>query len=369
MIVQAAIIHPGEKEFRLERARLDEPRADEILVRMLATGICHTDLKALEPTSIVPRPVVLGHEGAGIVERIGSGVTDFTIGDHVVMTVNSCGQCRSCREHEPAYCADLGPRNFGGRRTDGSSPLSRGDGGSAQLFGNFFGQSSFGTHAISNIRNTVKVPKRLPLKSLAPLGCGIQTGAGSVLNVFKPRIGQSLVVFGTGAVGLSAILAARLMPTRPIIAVDLLPERRKLALELGADHALDPQTEDVAQAIRDLTDGGADFTLDTTGNAQVIQQAFASLAPRGTCGVLATPIHQKEIAFAISHFVMGGRQLQGIIQGGSDPKNFIPQMIALHEQGRFPFDRLITYYSFAEINRACADAASGAAIKPVLLFD
>ncbi|HEY0648726.1 NAD(P)-dependent alcohol dehydrogenase, partial [Phenylobacterium sp.] len=275
MQITAAVVRSRSGPFGLETVEIEAPRAGEVLVRVVATGVCHTDMVMRDQDLPTPQPVILGHEGAGVVERVGAGVTKVAPGDHVVMTFNSCGGCPSCRDHAPTYCHEFFPRNFVGVRPDGSTGLSK-DG--ETIYANIFGQSSFATYALCHERNAVKVPKDAPLEILGPLGCGVMTGAGAVMNALKVEAGRSLVVFGAGAVGLSALLAAEAAGAGPIIVVDINSARLELALELGADHALDSRAGPVVDRIREITGVGADYTLDTTANLAVMRQAVDALA-------------------------------------------------------------------------------------------
>ncbi|MBS7700459.1 MULTISPECIES: NAD(P)-dependent alcohol dehydrogenase [unclassified Chelatococcus] len=362
MRIEAAIAYPETERFVLASVELEEPRETEVMVRLVATGICHTDLKMLHTPGTVPRPIVLGHEGAGIVAKVGSGVTKVKPGDHVVMSINSCGHCGNCRQSMPSYCEDLFARNFSGTRPDGTTALAR---EGEHLYSHFFGQSSLATYCIATERNVIPVPHDLPLETLAPLGCGIQTGAGAILNVLKPQPGSSIAIAGTGPVGLSAIMAAKLSGATTIVAVDTRDSRLEMAREMGATHAVNPVGQDLTAAIR-AASGPTDWALDTTGNVDVVNGLVAALNPRGTCGVVsngrsATPINFHPLIF-------GGRSITGIAQGGADPESFIPRMIALHREGKFPFDRMITRYAFRDLNKACDDAMSGEVLKPVVIF-
>jgi aryl-alcohol dehydrogenase len=310
-----------------------------------------------------PLPGVLGHEGSGIVEEVGANVTNVTRGDHVVMTFMSCGQCRQCQRGETAYCSDFFMLNVGGMRKDGSTGTSDAQGHA--LHDHFFGQSSFGTHAVAHSRNVIKVPKDVPLEILGPLGCGIQTGAGAVLNALAVGAGDSVAVFGVGGVGLSAVMAARAAGATTIIALDVLPSRLKLALELGATHIVNSSKEDAVEAVRKIC-GGVDYSLDTSGKPTVLRQAIDALGIRGTCGIVGAPPLGTEASLDINSLMIPGRSIRGICEGDSLAAVFIPQLIELHRQGRFPFDRLIKFYEFDEINAAIDDAAKGVTIKPVL---
>jgi len=362
MQIKAAIFRDKSGHASVETLDLEEPRDDEILVRMVAVGVCHTDIK-VSLGDLSPRPIVLGHEGAGVVERVGGRVSKVAPGDHVVMTYDYCGRCPSCQVNARTYCDEVGPLSFGGFRPDGTTPLTQ---NGTPVAGRFFGQSSFATLALAYERNVVKVPKDVPLGLLGPLGCGLQTGAGAVINALKVGLGQSVAVFGTGSVGLSAIMAARVVGATRIIAIDVQPARLKAAGELGATDVINARNEDALEAIRSIVPRGVDFALDTTAITPVIQQAVNSLAPLGTAGFVASP--QELVGIHIRHLMLGGRKLRGIVEGESIPDIFIPALIALYQQGRFPIDRLVTYYPFERINDAIHDSESGAAIKPVLTF-
>lgn len=366
MRIQAAVLRGTEPVLTIEDVDLSPPAADEILVRLVATGVCHTDIKAARQGLPVPRPIVLGHEGAGIVEAVGSSVRKLRAGDPVVMTIDSCGLCPSCTRDKPAYCYEVGPRNFSGTRPDGSSPLSR---EGEFIHANFFGQSSFATYAIAHERNAVKVREDILLDLLGPLGCGIQTGAGAVFNSLKVQAGESIAVFGTGAVGLSSIMAARVAGAGRIIAIDISQARLDLAHELGATDIINGAQVDAQQAIMDLTAHGVDYALDTTASSKVIRQAFGSLAPLGVCGVMASAHPTQEVLFPVLDLMRGGRTVRGIIEGDTVPDLLIPQLVELHAQGLFPFERLVTFYPFERINDALRDGEAGAVIKPIVRFD
>lgn len=364
MKITAAVTRATKSPMSLETIDIEPPRDDEILVRLVATGICHTDLAMRDQVFPVPQPIVLGHEGAGIVERIGKSVTRVAPGDPVVMSYNSCGRCPSCADHQANYCHDFFAYNFAGSRPDGTSPLSKGD---QTIHGNFFGQSSFAAYALCHERNIVKVRDDAPLESLGPLACGVQTGAGAVINSFKMGIGQSIAVFGTGSVGLSAIMAAKLIGAGTIIAIDLIGQRLELARELGATHAIDAGKEkNLAEAVIGMTGAGVDYSFESTGVMTVLRQAVESLAPRGVCGFVGASPVGSELSIDVTHLMTAGRSIRGIVEGDTTPEVFIPALIDLHMQGRFPFDKLITYYPFEKINDAIDDAESGKTIKPVV---
>ncbi|HUY04465.1 MAG TPA: NAD(P)-dependent alcohol dehydrogenase [Rhodocyclaceae bacterium] len=363
MQITAAVAREKGGDFSLETLHLEAPREGEVLVRVVATGVCHTDMVVRDGHLLTPMPVVLGHEGSGIVEQVGAGVTKVAPGDSVVMTFNSCGHCPSCNEHEPAYCHEFFPRNFFAARADGSSALSR-DG--EVIHGNFFGQSSFASHAICHQQNVVKVPNDVDLALLGPLACGVQTGAGAVINALRLKPGKSFAVFGAGSVGLSALMAAKAEGASIIVAIDTNDERLAFAKTVGATHCFNPTCDDVTTALIALTGYGIDYVLDTTGIPAVMRNAVGSLAPRGTCGILGASPMGTELTLDEVHFMSGGRRLIGIVEGSANPDEFIPRLIDMYRQGNFPFDRMVRFYPFTEINAAVHDSEKGKTIKPIV---
>jgi aryl-alcohol dehydrogenase len=343
MQIKAAISREKGAALSLEKLDIEDPRDSEVLVRVVATGVCHTDIVVRDGMLPTPQPVVLGHEGAGIVEKVGKAVTKVAPGDHVVMTFNSCGHCPSCE--------------------DGTSGLSQ---NGKLVHGNFFGQSSFASHALCHQRNVVKVPKDVNLELMGPLACGIQTGAGAVLNALQVSAGKTFAVFGTGSVGLSAVMAAKVAGAKIIVAVDTNDERLAFAKTVGATHTINPKQMNATETLMGITGIGLDFALDTTGIASVIRDAVMSLANRGTCGILGASPMGSEIKLDEVHFMSGGRRLMGIVEGSSDPDTFIPQLVELHRKGQFPFDRMVRFYSFDQINEAIHDSETGKSIKPIL---
>ncbi|MBI4790537.1 MAG: NAD(P)-dependent alcohol dehydrogenase [Chloroflexi bacterium] len=363
MEINAAVIFETSGKFSLERLQLSEPNDDEVVVRIAGAGICHTDLGARDGhMPIPPPPSVFGHEGAGVVERVGARVTKVKPGDHVVLTFNSCGACPPCKAGKPSYCVNLFLHNFHGARPDGSTTLRRGD---QVIHGNFFTQSSFADYALANERNVVKVRNDVPLEILGPLGCGVQTGAGAVMNTLHPRPGSSIAIFGVGTVGLSALLGAVVCGCTTIIAVDVHPDRLKTARELGATHTVNASETDPVQQILDITGGGAEFVLECVGNPRVLRQAVDCLPRLGVCGLLGVVAPGTEVALDMDK-IMNGRTVRGIIEGDSIPDLFIPKLVDLYCQGRFPFDRLVKFYPFDEINHAVEEMEKGRVIKPIL---
>lgn len=362
----AAVVKELHAPFEIEELTIDEPRADEVQVRMVAVGVCHTDMAVRDGWIPTTFPIVLGHEGAGIVEKVGESVHHLTKGDHVVLSYAACGTCVECRNGEPAFCDNSYAQNFAGGRADGSRSLT--DAAGTSVNSHYFGQSSFASLANVAVSSVAKVPNDLPLDLLAPLGCGIQTGAGTVLNVLKPRSASSLVVYGAGAVGMAAIMAARVARVRTIIAVDVVDERLELALELGATDTVNPRTVDAAAAIANITGSGVNYAIDTTGNAAVVDGMLQSLAHRGHAILLAAANPEARTPLNLSLAVAMAIRITCVVEGGAVPQLFIDSLIELYRAGEFPFDKLIRHYPFAEISRAFSESESGFAVKPVLTF-
>ncbi|CAM5208733.1 S-(hydroxymethyl)glutathione dehydrogenase/class III alcohol dehydrogenase [Oligella ureolytica] len=359
MNIQAAVTHGQGEPFKLESVQLADPKFDEIRVRIVATGVCHTDVVARD-LGIAPYPIVLGHEGSGVVDAVGAGVSNLQIGDHVVLSFAHCGRCGHCLTGHPTVCDTFNDLNFGGNMDDGSQRLAQGE----QSLATFFGQSSFATYAIVRSSNAVKVDSDVDLTLLGPLGCGIQTGAGTILNRLRPEFGSSVVVYGAGAVGLSAVMAAKIVGCQHIIAVDVHADRLALAKELGATHTFNGKEMDVVEQVKKLTGGGSHYAVETTGAPQVVKQSLNALRPLGICAIVGiTP----EVNLDIHNDLMAeGKSMIGVIEGDSIPRVFIPQLVAYYKAGQFPFDRLIKFYEFEQINQAFEDSASGMTIKPVL---
>ena len=330
--ITAAVAEMAGAPLTLRTLQLDALRTDEVLVRMVACGICQTDAHVRDQHIPVPLPAVLGHEGAGIVEAVGSGVSELTPGDHVVMSYRACGACRPCRMGAVYYCDHILGLNFSGRRADGSHSLCVADAPAEPVGGQFFGQSSFATHIIANQQNTVKVDPSVPLEYLAPLGCGIQTGFGAVLNALKVTPGSRIAIFGCGAVGLAAIMAAKISGAGTIIAIDLNPERLALAQELGATHAVRSAGQDIAQAVGAIC-GDVDFSLEAVGHPDLVKCAVDILAPLGVAGLVGTMPPGATAPVEVMKLLLG-RTVRGIHQGDAVSKLLIPRMVGILQGGQ-----------------------------------
>lgn len=367
MQITAAVAEHIGAPILLEELDLDDPGPGEVRVRLVATGVCHTDAITRDGHLPLPLPGVLGHEGAGVVDAIGPGVTEVAAGDHVVMGWPFCGTCRNCSRGEPRYCDQLGPAVAAGVRFTGplagTGAYHRVDG--SHMNGHFFGQSSFATYSIALATSLVRVDKDLPLELLGPLACGISTGAGAVLHAARPEPGESIVVFGAGAVGLAAIMAARNTPATTIVAIDLNPARLDLARRFGATHTIVAGVDDVATAVVDACGGTPDYVIECTGAIRVVEQAVELIGMLGT--VILVGGAPAGSSFEVAHQpALWGKRVVGTLGGGGTSARLIPALIALHEQGRFPFDELVRFYDLADVEQAIADSASGEVIKPVL---
>jgi len=365
-ITAAVAEHTGSR-IELEELSLDDPGPGEVRVRLVATGVCHTDTITRDGDLPLPLPGVLGHEGAGVVDAVGEGVTEVEVGDHVVMGWAFCGTCRNCRRGETKYCDLLGPAVAAGVRflgpRAGESAYRRLDG--TPLSGHFFGQSSFATYSIALATSLVKVDKSAPLELLGPLACGISTGAGAVLNTAKPEPGESIVVFGAGAVGLAAIMAARNTPATAIVAVDLHESRLELATKYGATAVVNGRDADANEQILAACGGRVDYAIECTGVIAVVEQAVSLIGMLGTAILVGGA--PAGASFSVEHQpALWGKRIVGTLGGSSSSAEFIPALIALQAQGRFPFEELVRFYDLAEVETAIADSLSGEVIKPIV---
>jgi aryl-alcohol dehydrogenase len=354
---------PGA-DLALEPLRLDEIRPGEVLVQVAAAGVCHTDISYTDGSRpAAPFPLVAGHEGAGIIAAVGPGVIDFAVGDRVIMSFSSCGQCRGCLRGRPSRCSAFRELNsgFGGPGSGGRLTRRSGEPVSA----GFFGQSSFADHALTGVRNLVRVPDDVPLQLAAPFGCGIQTGAGAVLTALRVASGDSLLVTGTGAVGMSAVMAARVAGASTVIAVDPVQERRDLALELGATLALTPA--DVADGALARFSDPVDFAIDTSGRPEMIRAAVAAVHAEGIVALIAPGAPGATADVPLRDLVVG-RQVRGVVEGDSVPQLFIPRLLELWRLGRFPVEKLVTTFAGTEVNEAMRAMKGGHAVKPVVMF-
>jgi aryl-alcohol dehydrogenase len=366
MKIKALVVEEKDAPFELHEIELEDPGPGEALVRIVATGVCHTDEITRGGDMPMPFPSILGHEGAGIVEKVGAGVTRVAPGDRVVIEWPWCGECRNCLEGEPRYCLRMGEAVVSGHRfkgeRKGKSAYSR---EGEPIHGHFFGQSSFGTHAIALATALVNVPDDVPLELMGPLACGLATGAGAVLNEARPGLGDSLLIVGVGAVGLAAIMAARSTGATTIIAADLHDSRLDLAREFGGTHTINSGSADLVEEVARITGSTVDFAFDCTGVIPVIEKAAETVGMLGTLVLIGgAPAGAK---FSLDHLgALWGKRVIGVLGGGGRSGQLITALIELYRQGRFPFDRLVRYYELDQVEEALADSASGKVVKPIL---
>jgi aryl-alcohol dehydrogenase len=351
--VTAALVPEKGAPFRVEALELADPAPDELLVRVVASGVCQTDVHGRDDYFGIPFPCVFGHEGAGVVHTTGKDVTRFAPGDRVVMVSPACGACKACHRGLPGYCAEARRIKFGGRLRDGRAPFRR---GGEPVYGAFFQQSSFATHALATEANVVKVPDALPLEIAAAMACGVNTGAGAVLNALRPAPGSSIAIFGAGAVGLAAVMAARIAGCATIVAVDRHDNRLALARELGATHVVTPFGP-LPMVV--------DAAIEAAGSPAALRQAVDCLAPLGVCCLVGSARKGVEAALEMAQ-LQHGRTLRGCIQGDAPPLAFFPRLFREWAAGRLPVERLVALYELGDINRAVADAESGRVVKAVL---
>jgi aryl-alcohol dehydrogenase len=365
MRANAAVFEKLFAPLSVAEVEIEAPGPGEALVKVAASGVCHTDALARDGDMPFPAPGVLGHEGSGVVSAVGDGVTNVSVGDKVVIGWPWCGTCRNCLDGQPRYCLQLGPLVIAGCRADGSTSLRRLDG--SPLHSHFFGQSSFASYSICAANALVPVPADVDVSLLGPLACGISTGAGAVLNALRPFAGSSIVVYGSGAVGLSAIMAARLTAATHIIAVDKLASRLALAAELGATETINVSSPDVdpVAAVQEICGGPADFSLDCAGNVNVLRQAADSVGMRGTVALIGGV--PAGAAFSLDHMsTLWGKKVVGILGGEGRSVSLINTLITLNAQGRFPYDRLVQKFPLDQVNEALEASHHGDVIKPVL---
>lgn len=367
MKIKAAVVKAPGDDYRIETVELQELQDTDILVKIVASGICRSDYSERNG-AVVPFPNILGHEGSGIVEKIGRSVTTVQPGDHVILSYGYCDKCKKCNEGHPSSCYHWMDINNSGVNPRGEHVFKDEDG---KEINNFFNQSAFATYSITNEANIVKVDKDIDLRILGPLGCGLGTGSGVVMEVLNPKPGSSMAIFGTGAVGFAALMAAKIVGCSTIIALDINAERLNKAKELGATHVINSQehSETLVNEIKELTGGvGVDYAIDTSGVIPVMQQALAVVSNGGTFVPLAVTKKEFEVN-TFFNLVFGNKKMVGCLIGDTIPKYHLPRLIDFYKKGQFPFDQFIKFYDFEDIVQAEADSVSGKTLKSVLIMD
>ena len=366
MKIKAAVVEKQGDPFKIRDDVELAPMGDQdVQVHMVATGICHSDEALRVGDAVIGYPVILGHEGSGIVEKVGKEVTQVKPGDHVVMSFYSCGVCDNCLRGIPTQCRNYAHNNLSGTRPDGSSHFTI----NGKHVADMFDQSSFTTTTVVRERNIVKVPKNLDLRTLGPLGCGYVTGSGTVFNTLKPKPGDTIAVFGTGAVGMAAMMAGKISGCTKVIAIDIVPERLALAKELGATDIINSKDTDAVKAVKDLTGGfGVDWAVDTTGVKSVMENSIKVLAQGGTTATIAVTAHHIDVD-TWNDLCTSDKKIVGVNMGDAIPQIDVPRLIKFSEMGLFDYKKTEKFYPFEKINEANADSRSGKTIKPVLIID
>lgn len=349
------------RPLQIEEVDLAPPGPGELLVRVQAAGLCHSDLSVVDGSRPRVMPMLLGHEATGVV--VTSEAEGYEPGDTVAFAfVPACGACGPCAEGRAALCEPGAAANVAGNLLSGVRRL--GDGINHHL-----GVSGFADHAVVSARSAVKIDPGLPPEIAALFGCAVLTGVGAVVNTARLQAGQSAVVFGLGGVGLSALLGARLVGAHPLVAVDVVPSKLSLALELGATHVVDASTGDVVEAVREITGGGADYAFETVGSGAVLGQAYAATARGGTTVTVGLPHPSQNFSIPAVSLVTEERTVKGCYLGSSVPSRDIPRYIALYLAGRLPVDRLLTdTLTLEDLNEGFDRLAAGTAVRQVVLF-
>jgi len=366
MKMKAAILYEPNTPLKVEKVNLDDPQVNEVLVKLVASGVCHSDLHFMKGEMYCATPTVVGHEGAGIVEKVGPGVTSVQPGDHVILMVSfSCGKCRFCVEGHPTMCVENMAVMAGGvLPICGSTRLSKGD----QALHHLFGLACFAEYTVVHERSCVKVREDAPLDKVCLLGCGVATGIGAAINTAGVRPGESVAIWGAGGVGLSVLMGAKLAGAGKIIAIARNPKKLALAKEFGADHVVNASEDDPVAKVMELTGGGADYAIEAAGKAEVIQQAYASIHGGGKCVVAGMAAMGSVVSIQSYEFLLG-KTITGTVQGDIRAQVDIPRYIDMFMDGKLPFDKLISKtYTLKEVNEAFEALEKGEIIRSVIKF-
>jgi alcohol dehydrogenase len=355
------------KPLTIEEIDLRAPGPGEILVRMGAAGLCHSDLSVINGDRPRPTPMALGHEAAGVVEQLGPGVSDLKKGDHVVLVfIPSCGHCAPCAEGRPALCEPGAAANTAGKLMSGESRLFRGDG---SMVHHHMGCSAFADHAVVSRHSVVKVDPDLPLEEAALFGCAVLTGVGAVVNTGQVRAGSSVAVVGLGGVGLASLLGAVASGARYVVAVDVSDDKLKLAKELGATHTFNATAADVVEQVKAATKGGVDYAVEMAGSTRAFETAYRITRRGGTTITAGLPPPSASWAMPSTNLVAEERTIKGSYIGTCVPSRDLPRFIDLYKQGRLPVNRLMTHrLKLDQINEGFDRLHEGKAVRQVITF-
>ncbi|HZR01067.1 MAG TPA: Zn-dependent alcohol dehydrogenase [Chloroflexota bacterium] len=364
---KAAILYEVHKPLEVADVAVQNPKAGEVLVRVAAAGVCHSDLHVMHGDLPANLPVVIGHEGSGVVEAVGEGVTSVAPGDHVILVWRApCGECFYCRRKLPALCDEASKIRFTGRLNDGTSRFSR-DG---QEIKHFSGVSSFAERTVLPEQGVVKIRKDVPIEKAALVGCAVMTGVGAVINTAKVQAGDRVVVFGAGGVGLNIVQGAAMVGAEKIIAVDLLDNKLAYARQFGATHTLNGAKENVVEAVKELTDGlGADYAFDAIGNVKILEQGLACIRKAGALVCVGMPNHQAQLAFTVFPFILSEKRILSSIYGSADPWVDFPKLLNLYAAGKLKLDELISReYTIDQVNEAFRALEAGEVARSIVRF-
>lgn len=373
MKIRAAVIedmqkprpYAQSKPFTIADVDLDGPGEGEVLLRMHAAGLCHSDLSTINGDRPRQMPMVLGHEAAAEVMELGAGVKDLKVGDHVVLIfIPNCGYCLPCMEGRPALCEPGAKANGAGTLLDGGMRLKRG----GQPVFHHCGVSAFAEYAVVSRRSVIKIDRSLPFEEAALFGCAVVTGAGAVINTAKVQAGASVAVVGLGGVGLMSLLAAKVAGCRQIIAIDMLPDKLVMARELGATHVVQATGPNVVEAVKDLSNGGVEFAFEMAGSVKALELAYKVTRRGGTTITASLPHPTHTVSIPATHLVAEERTLKGSYIGSCVPERDIPRFIALYQQGLLPVDKLMSErIGLEDINEGFDRLADGVSVRQILL--
>ena len=366
MQAMAAVLYAAGTPLRLEQVEVLPPQRGEVLVRIYAGGVCHSDLHVMKGHLPMPKPIILGHEGSGIVEEVGEGVTSVQQGDHVIFIWRvSCGSCDYCSSGRPALC-DVGTQvRVTGLMPDGTTRFRL----NGEPIRHFAGVSSFSELSTMPEAAVLKIPQDFPLDKAALLGCGVITGVGAVANGAKVKVGNSVAIFGCGGIGLNAVQGARIVGALKIIAVDVMPQKLEYARQMGATHLVDGSKEDSVEVIKKLTGGrGVDYAFEAIGLAKTIEQAFAAIRRGGTTVVIGVTPADVRVSINANEMVYSEKTLMGSVYGSSRPRIDILNLLEMHEAGKLQLDELLTRtYPLEQINEAYAALERGEVARSLVL--
>jgi S-(hydroxymethyl)glutathione dehydrogenase / alcohol dehydrogenase len=364
--MKAAVLYERKNPIRVEDVDLDPPKAGEVLVKIVANGVCHSDYSVINGVVPLPLPLVLGHEGAGIVQEVGAGVTLVKSGDHVVLSaIPYCGDCYYCSLGAFVQCDNTAVVMGRGTMPDGTCRLRK-DG---TFLHHMVGLSSMAEYAVVAERACIKLPPEVSLQTACLVGCGVMTGVGAAINTAKVEAGSSAVVIGCGGVGVNVIQGCVLSGAATIIAVDLLDNKLEAAKQFGATHTINPQRQDALKTIRSLTEGrGADYAFEVIGFGKTIELAYAAIRRRGTAVIVGAAAREDRVTLPAASF-LGEKILKGSAYGSSRPRVDLPRLIDLYTMKKLKLDELVTRtYPLAEVNQAMIALEKGEVIRSVLLM-